>query len=474
MVNFHFSEIPIPASVIKTCPQYDLAFLHIDTGSDYFLLANYDPLSKTQREIELIPSCPLVDEPLEEFAAVTSVGFPSGTAYQTLSHGNLTAKDIIGDNLVLLHDSKINPGNSGGALLHKGELVGINTAISTQPQSVSIATPVELVNSLIPYLKPQLEHPDMSHEAFRQLMQHYHVSSSPEKLVRKFEENKCGGVRDGEPVKFSQWFAEHCFSQPASHHLLQKVLTYLEVDMPERIHQLREEGWIKCANHNESCKGIETNVVPERIVFNDHFTVSTTVPLLDKLSQKYGSEGVVITDSLEHEGLEDGQVLLAINDRDLDNFGNFVDSGAPYFTAFKFSPDTMVKLKIGDGDEVREVHYTYKLASKIPRIHAPQLTPFTPRAVIKIGGLTITQMDASMAKKAYPQYLKPPYNDKVIGVVVDVDALSSEWNIQKISPGHLLTKVNGKEMQGSIVESLQGANFVTFEANGKSIIKLIA
>ena len=126
------------------------------------------------------------------------------------------------------------------------------------------------------------------------------------------------------------------------------------------------------------------------------------------------------------------------------------------------------------GDEVREVHYTYKLASTIPRIHAPQLTPFTPRAVIKIGGLTITQMDASMAKKAYPKYLKAPYNDKVVGVVVDVDALSSEWNIQKISPGHLLTKVNGKEMQGSIIESLQGANFVTFEANGKSIIKLIA
>ena len=61
----------------------------------------------------------------------------------------------------------------------------------------------------------------------------------------------------------------------------------------------------------------------------------------------------------------------------------------------------------------------------------------------------------------------------MVGVVVQVDPLCAEWNVQKISPGMLLTKVNGKEMQSSIVESLQGANFVTFEGNGKSFIKLL-
>lgn len=473
-VNFHFSQVPIPATVMKTCPQYDLAFLLIDTSSPYFCLANLDPTSKAQRKIELIPSCPLIDEPPHEFASVTSVGFPSGTAYQTLTHGSLTAKDVIGDNLVLLHDCTINPGNSGGALLHENGLVGINTAISTQPQSVSIATPVELVDSLIPFLKPELEHADMSHEAFKQLMQHYHVSSPPEELIQKFEEHECGGVQDGEPVKFSQWFGEHCFFEPASHNLLQKVLTYLECDMPERIHELREEGWVKCANHSQSCKSIETNIVPERIVFNEHFQISTTVPVMDKLTEKYGSEGVVITNALEHEELEDGQILVAINDRKLDNFGNFVDTGAPYFTAFKFQPGEAVELQIGSEEGIKKVEYTYNLCENIPRIHAPQLTPFTPTAVIKIGGLTITQMNAAMAKQSYPKYLKAPYNNKVIGVVVDVDALSAEWNVQKISPGHLLTKVNGKELEGSIVESLHGANFVTFEANGRSIIKLLA
>jgi len=474
MCNFFFSQHPFPANVLKVCPQYDLAFLYIDTSSPYFTLANLDPQTNAQREIQLIPSCPLIDEPPHQFAAVTSVGYPSGTAYQTLSHGNLTAKDVIGDNLVLLHDSKINPGNSGGALLHEGGLVGINTAISTQPQSVSIATPVELVTSLIPFLKPTLEHKDMSHEAFRQLLQHYHVSTPPQELLQRFEEHECGGVEDGEPVKFSQWFAEHCFFEPRSHHLLQQVLTYLEVGMPEKVHDLREGGWVKCSNHNESCKTIKNNIVPERIVFNDHFEVSTTVPVMDKLTQRFGSEGVVITNAQPHEGLHDGDILVSIDDRKLDNFGNFLDNGAPYFTAFKFQPGTRVELQIGAEEGIKNVDYTYNLSENIPRIHAPQLTPFLPTAVVKIGGLTITQMNGQMAKNAYPKYLKAPYNNKVIGVVVDVDALSAEWNIQKISPGHLLTKVNGKEMERSIVESLRGANFVTFEANGKSIIKLLA
>lgn len=474
MCNFHFSQTPFPAAVLKVCPQRDLAFLHIDTLSPYFQMANLDPQTQAQREIQLIPSCSLIDQPLDEFAAVTSVGYPSGTPHQTITHGSLTAKDVLCGKLMLYHDCTINPGNSGGALLHEGALVGINTAISTQPQSVSIATPVELVTSLLGFLKPQLEHPDMSHEAFRQLMAHYHVSSPPQELLARFEEHECGGVEDGVPVKFSQWFSEHGYDKPESHHLIQQVLTYLEVGMPEKIHALREGGWVKCSSHSAACKGIETQLVPDRIVFNEHFGVSATVPVLDKLTEKYGSEGVVITGAQEHEGLQDGDVLLKINDRQLDNFGNFLDNGAPYFTSFKFSPGEPVELQIGCEDGVKNVEYTYNLVDNIPRIHAPQLTPFEAVPMVKVGGLTIVQMNGSMAGRSYQKYLKAPFNDAVVGVVVAVDAMSAEWHIQKISPGALLTHVNGRELEGSIVESLEGgAKFLTFEMGDKNFIKLV-
>ena len=67
-----------------------------------------------------------------------SVGFPLGTPHQTINK-DITAKDMMNNNVVLYHDSLINPGNSGGALLHKGKLVGINTAIR-DCNVVSIAT----------------------------------------------------------------------------------------------------------------------------------------------------------------------------------------------------------------------------------------------------------------------------------------------------------------------------------------------
>ena len=66
-----------------------------------------------------------------------------------------------------------------------------------------------------------------------------------------------------------------------------------------------------------------------------------------------------------------------------------------------------------------------------------------------------------------------PLNNKVVGVVVEVDSLCPEWNIQKISPGHLLTKVDGQDMQGSIEQALQGAAFITFENKQSKIIKLL-
>jgi hypothetical protein len=215
-------------------------------------------------------------------------------------------------------------------------------------------------------------------------------------------------------------------------------------------------------------------IAPDRIVFNEHFSVSTTIPLKDGLLDNYGAEGVVITDAKEHEPISDGQLLVGINGRALDNYGNFLDNGAPFFTAFKFVPGQQVRLNIATLEKrINCVNYTYEQLSELPLIHAPQMTPFTPPTVVQIGGIKVMQMNAAMAKASYPEYLKAPLNNKVVGVVIEADALCPEWNIQKISPGHLLTKVNGHDMQGSIEQSLQGARYVTFESKQKTIIKLI-
>lgn len=473
MLNFHFSQTPFPASVLKVCPQYDLAFLHVNTNSPEFKIANFNTMTQKSRDIQLLEGDSIVYNNTDAYAKVTSVGFPLGTPHQTITKGHITARDVMNDNVVLYHDNLINPGNSGGALIHEGKLVGINTAITTQPNTVSVATPFEAVQSLFPFLAPTLQHPDLCADAFRQFMSVYHVSTPPEELINRFNNNLCGGLnKDDTPVTFSQWFYSHCYNKPESHHLLQKVLSHLEKN-PDLVHPLRDNGWLKCANHSVNCSIENTSVQPERIVFHDHFQISSTIPIMDKLTDKYGAEGVIITNAQPHEGLQDGEVLLGINGRNLDNYGNFYDNGAPYFTAFKYKAGESVNLHIGTDEGMKTVAYTYNLVDKLPRIHAPQLTPFEPQAVVQVGGLTITQMNATMAKASYPKYLKAPFNNSVVGVVVQVNPLSPEWNIQKISPGFLMTKVNGKEMEGSIVESIQDARFLTFESPKSTIIKLV-
>ena len=465
MLNFHFSQIPFPASVLKVCPQFDLAFLHISTKQNEFKLANFDHSTQTLRPIQLVKGGSILYNKDDAFSKVVSVGFPLGTPHQTITKGNITAKDMMNNNVVLYHDSLINPGNSGGALLHKGKLVGINTAIKNSGNVVSIATPFETVKSLLPFLKPSLQMSGMTSEAYRQLLSMYHIPVAPETIVQRFNDHSYG-------VSFAEWFNEHCLDQPASHTLLQNVLEQLYNDNIAQ--DVGREDLVKCGTCTHKCRVKPSVIAPDRIVFNEHFSVSTTIPIMDKLTEKYGAEGVVITDAKEHEPVKDGQLLVGINGRALDNYGNFIDNGAPFFTAFKFFPGQQVRLNIATLEKnIETVNYTYDQLTELPLIHSPQMTPFTPPSVVQIGGIKVMQMNAAMAQASYPEYLKAPLNNKVVGVVIEVDSLCPEWNIQKISPGHLLTKVNGQDMQGSIEQALEGARFIMFESKQSKIIKLL-
>ncbi len=477
MLNFHHSEIPFPASVMKVCPEHDLAFLHVSTLQPEFKLANRNTRTGLQRRVELLEGSSVYYPSLaDEVTQVTAVGYPLGTSHQTITKGAITATEIMRDNVVYFHDAMINPGNSGGALLDSsGRLLGINTAILKPGATISVAKPYETVKSLFTFLTPDLSHPDLSHESFRQLMSMYCVSTPPEQLLQNFEAHKCGGVKKGNvAVTFADWFDKHCLDKPESHAMLQEVLQHLEGD-PEHIHALREQGWVKCGTCSPACsnQSIPTNVVPDRIVFNEHFKVSTTIPIVDRLKERYGREGVVVTDVQPHEPLKEGQLLVGINNRALDNYGNFVDNRLPYFTAFKHCPNKEVMLNIATEDKtVRNVPYTFTRVTDLPRIHSPGLHPFEPQVMFRIGGVTVTQMNAEMAK-AYPEYLKAPKNNSVVGVVVGVAALSPEWNVQRIRPGALLTGVNGKPLRGSLQECLKQAKFVTFEMGDEKINKLV-
>jgi serine protease Do len=94
---------------------------------------------------------------------VVAIGNPFGLSH-TVSAGIISAKGRTGQDVrglgdpsgyynFLQTDASINPGNSGGPLLDmKGRVIGMNTAIRAQANSIGFAIPVNMIKELLPRL----------------------------------------------------------------------------------------------------------------------------------------------------------------------------------------------------------------------------------------------------------------------------------------------------------------------------------
>ena len=100
---------------------------------------------------------------------VVAIGNPYGFDH-TLTVGVISAKErpiSISDEdgernykNLLQTDASINPGNSGGPLLNlNGQVIGINTAVSSQAQGIGFAIPTSTINEVLDYLKNNEEIP---------------------------------------------------------------------------------------------------------------------------------------------------------------------------------------------------------------------------------------------------------------------------------------------------------------------------
>lgn len=115
-------------------------------------------LLRIEADTALTP-LPLGDsEALRVGEMVVAVGNPLGLNH-TVTSGLVSAKERIvpGPETRMLDflqtDSAINPGSSGGPLLNlRGEVVGINTAIIADAQSIGFAVPINVVKEVMPLL----------------------------------------------------------------------------------------------------------------------------------------------------------------------------------------------------------------------------------------------------------------------------------------------------------------------------------
>ncbi|MFL6580139.1 MAG: S1C family serine protease [Burkholderiales bacterium] len=133
----------VPARLLGADPIYDIAVLQI---------------SKTTKG--KLATVPLGDsEQVRVGESVIAIGNPLGLD-QTVTRGIISGVNrILPETPMSLNepliqtDTPINPGNSGGPLLNLcGEVIGMNTAIVPDAQSIGFAIPINLVKSVLPAL----------------------------------------------------------------------------------------------------------------------------------------------------------------------------------------------------------------------------------------------------------------------------------------------------------------------------------
>jgi serine protease DegS len=130
----------LPATMVGTDPETDLAVLKIDAES----LQNISVGNPERVEIGDV---------------VLAIGNPFGMG-QTVTQGIISATQRNGLNLTILEnyiqtDADINPGNSGGALIDaRGNLLGINTAVLNNENSegIGFAIPVNEVQKVLTHI----------------------------------------------------------------------------------------------------------------------------------------------------------------------------------------------------------------------------------------------------------------------------------------------------------------------------------
>ena len=127
-----------PAKVLARDPSLDLAFLKID-GQNFPALSfgNSDNIRLGQTVLA-------VGNALDEFRNTVTLGIVSGMNRTLSAENGYGGTEVIEG--AIQTDAAINPGSSGGPLVDlNGQVIGINTAMAVDSQSIGFALPSNLI-----------------------------------------------------------------------------------------------------------------------------------------------------------------------------------------------------------------------------------------------------------------------------------------------------------------------------------------
>ena len=129
------------AKVIDVDPFQDIAVMQVD-GTDFHAVTLGD-----SQKIRIGQTVIAIGNTLSEFRNTVTKGVVSGIDRKVTAATQNNAEVI---EKAIQTDAAINPGNSGGPLINLlGEVIGINTAISSEGESVGFAIPIDQAKRVV-------------------------------------------------------------------------------------------------------------------------------------------------------------------------------------------------------------------------------------------------------------------------------------------------------------------------------------
>lgn len=129
--------------LVGTDPLNDIAFLKISNVSNFtaIKLGNSKTISPGQQVIA-------IGNALGQYQNSVTEGIISGTGRSISARSESSSIETLSD--MIQTDASINPGNSGGPLVNAaGEVIGINTAVSSNAQGIGFAIPISSVKGIL-------------------------------------------------------------------------------------------------------------------------------------------------------------------------------------------------------------------------------------------------------------------------------------------------------------------------------------
>jgi S1-C subfamily serine protease len=132
-----------PATIVKVLTDNDLALIKIDAPN----LSAASIGSSAALQVGQIALA--IGSPLGTYTETVTEGIVSGLGREVTVTDELTRRQTTLTNLIQT-DAAINPGNSGGPLLDAGgNVIGINTAVSTSAAGLGFAIPIDAAKALV-------------------------------------------------------------------------------------------------------------------------------------------------------------------------------------------------------------------------------------------------------------------------------------------------------------------------------------